>query len=185
MTFHYASYLITIPLWMEAKGIFQNVEHVTNWAIFTKINRVSTKLPTNNKNGLTKAVINHFHKTSLGIKRNFKSYMHISLSMFKSFGLHNICSERVCMQLFQPYGVLSNTYQYDMIHQIIPCKLAITCKVFAPYKNHQENLDCYTTGAVNDLVLIHVINELNLMEELATVASKAVNEMLCSSVINC
>ena len=72
-----------------------------------------------------------------------------------------------------------------MIHHIISSKLNITCTAVAHYRNYQENIDLYTKRAVHDFVLILLINALNLMEGLGTVASKEVNKILCSSLLNC
>ena len=44
------------------------------------------------------------------------------------------------------------------------------------YRNHPENVDRYTTRSVCDLVLIHPIDELNLMEELGKVVASIANQ---------
>ena len=70
-------------------------------------------------------------------------------------------------------GVLSNSYQYGMVSGIVPSKDGVIHKVTVQYRNHQENVDRYKTRSVHDLVLIHPVDELNLMEELGKVASIA------------
>ena len=72
--------------------------------------------------------------------------------------------------------VLYNSYQYDMVNEIVPSKDRVIRKVLLRYKNHQENVDRYTTRSVRDLVLIRPTDELNLMEELGKVASIASKE---------
>ena len=67
-------------------------------------------------------------------------------------------------------GVLSESYQYGMVNEIVPSKDGIIRKVIVRYRNHQEDVDWYTIRSVRDLVLIHPI-ELNLMEKLGKVAS--------------
>ena len=63
-----------------------------------------------------------------------------------------------------------------MVNEIVPSKDGVICKVIVWYRNHQENVDQYTTRSIHDLVLIHPIDELNLMEELGKVASIANEE---------
>ena len=53
--------------------------------------------------------------------------------------------------------------------KLYPAKMVL----FVKWLFDQENVDRYTTRSVCDLVLIHPIDELNLMEELGEVASIA------------
>ena len=55
-------------------------------------------------------------------------------------------------------GVLSNSYQYGMVNEIIPSKDCVVRKVIVQYRKNQQNVDRYTTRSVLDLVLIHPIN---------------------------
>ena len=48
--------------------------------------------------------------------------------------------------------------------------------VIVRYRNHPENVDRYTTRSVRDLVLIHPVDELNLMEELGKVVASIANK---------
>ena len=73
-------------------------------------------------------------------------------------------------------GVLSNSYQYGMVHKIVPSNDGVIRKVIVRYRNYHENVDRYTTKSVRDLVLIHPIDELILMEELGEVAPIASKE---------
>ena len=63
-----------------------------------------------------------------------------------------------------------------MVNEIVPSKDGIIREVIVRYVNHQENVYWYITRSVRDLVLIHPIDELNLMEELGKVASIANKE---------
>ena len=73
-------------------------------------------------------------------------------------------------------GVLSNSYQYGMVNKIVPSNDGVIRKVIVRYRNYHENVDRYTTKSVRDLVLIHPIDELILMEELGEVAPIANKE---------
>ena len=52
-----------------------------------------------------------------------------------------------------------------MIHEVLPSRDGIIRKVVVKYRNDQEIIDRFTTRAVRELVLIHPVDELNLMEE--------------------
>ena len=72
--------------------------------------------------------------------------------------------------------VLGDSYQYGMVNEIVPSKDGVICKEIVRYRNHQENVDRYKTRSVRDLMLIHPIDELNLMEEFGKVTSIANKE---------
>ena len=74
--------------------------------------------------------------------------------------------------LKQKGSVISNNYHYGMIHEIIQSKDGIIRKVVVKYRNHNENTDRFTTRAVRELVMIHPIDELNLIEELGQISIK-------------
>ena len=59
-----------------------------------------------------------------------------------------------------------------MICEIIQSKDGIFRKVVVKYCNHNENTDWFTTRAVRELVMIHPIDELNLIEELGQISIK-------------
>ena len=88
---------------------------------------------------------------------------------------HDIKTLHVVL-FFKQDGVLSNRYQYGMVNEIVPITGGIIRKVIVRYRNHQENVERYTTRSVRDLVLIRSTDELNLMEELGKVTSKASKE---------
>ena len=59
------------------------------------------------------------------------------------------------------------TYQYGMIHELEKDKDDIIRKVQVKYRNSTENHDRFTWRSVRNLVIIHPVNELSIMEELA------------------
>ena len=60
-----------------------------------------------------------------------------------------------------------------MVHEAVPSRDGIFRKVVVKYRNNQENVDRFTTRAVRELVLIHPVDELNLMEKLEKMATVA------------
>ena len=68
-------------------------------------------------------------------------------------------------------GSMNNCYQYGMINEIVATRDGLIRKVVVIYRYNYENVDRFTTRAVRDLVLIHPVDEFNLMEELGKVAS--------------
>lgn len=70
-------------------------------------------------------------------------------------------------------GDLNTTYQYG---KVIDCPLGKDGKirkVKVTYRNHNEDIDRTTTRAVRELIMIHPIEEVSLMEELGRVANAA------------
>ena len=59
-----------------------------------------------------------------------------------------------------------------MIHEITRSKDGIVRKVVVKYRNHNENTDRFTTRAVQELLMIHPIDELNLIEKLGQILIK-------------
>ena len=68
--------------------------------------------------------------------------------------------------LIKKDGSLVNTYQFGMIHQNKAKMIS-----FGRFSSNNESVDRFTTRAVCELVLIHLIDELHLMEELGKIAS--------------
>ena len=54
----------------------------------------------------------------------------------------------IVLFLKQEGSIISNNYQYGMIHEIIQSKDGIIQKVVVKYRNHNENTDQFTTRAV-------------------------------------
>ena len=64
-------------------------------------------------------------------------------------------------------GVLNNTYQYGMVQELQHDKDGIIRQVKVKYRNSNENTDRFTWRSVRKLVIIHPVDELSIMEELA------------------
>ena len=78
----------------------------------------------------------------------------------------------IALFLKQEGSVISSNYQYGMIHEIIQSKDGIIRKAVVKYRNDTENTDRFTTRTVRELVMIHPIDELNLIEELSQISMK-------------
>ena len=68
-------------------------------------------------------------------------------------------------------GSVVNTYQYGMDHETELSRDELIQKVVIKYRNSSENIDRFTTRAVRELVLIHPVDEIQVMEELGNVAT--------------
>ena len=64
-------------------------------------------------------------------------------------------------------GELCCTYQYGMVHALEKDKDDVIRKVQIKYRNSSENQDRFTWRSVRTLVIIHPVDELSIMEELA------------------
>ena len=64
-----------------------------------------------------------------------------------------------------------NTYQYGMVSEIELSRDGLIRKVVIKYRKSSENIDRFTTRAVRELVLIHQVDEMHIMEELGKVAT--------------
>ena len=70
--------------------------------------------------------------------------------------------------------VLSSTYQYGMVAEVMPTDGdGLIRKVKIRYRNHNEDTDRYTFRAVRQLVVIHHVDETNLVQELGEIACAA------------
>ena len=58
-----------------------------------------------------------------------------------------------------------------MVHEIELSRDGLIQKVVIKYRNNSENTDRFTTRAVHDLVLIHPVDEIHIMEELGNIAT--------------
>ena len=68
-------------------------------------------------------------------------------------------------------GSVVNTYQYGMVHEIELSRDGLIWKVVVKYRNSSKNIDRFTTRAVCDLVLIHPVDKIHIMEELGNIAT--------------
>jgi len=77
-------------------------------------------------------------------------------------------------------NVLCNKYQYGMVKSCTPDKDGRIRKVNVKYRNFNENVDRETQRAVRELVVIHCVNELDIIQELGEIGSKVNAKYVCS-----
>ena len=58
-----------------------------------------------------------------------------------------------------------------MVHEIELSRDGLIRKVVIKYRNNSKNTDRFTTRAVHDLVLIHPVDEIHIMEELGNITT--------------
>ena len=68
---------------------------------------------------------------------------------------------------------LSSTYQYGMISDLSRSSDEKIRKATVRYRNSTEAVDRFTNRAVRQLIAIHLVYELNMMEELGQIATLA------------
>ena len=68
---------------------------------------------------------------------------------------------------------LSSTYQYGMISDLSRSSDDKIRKATVRYRNSTEGVDRFTNRAVRQLIVIHPVDELNIMEELGQIATFA------------
>ena len=68
--------------------------------------------------------------------------------------------------------VLCSTYQYGMVEAIEQSRDGKIRKVHVKYRNNTEETDRITYRSARNLVMIHPVDELNIMEEMGQVAAK-------------
>ena len=68
-------------------------------------------------------------------------------------------------------GLLNSTYQYGMVKDVEVSKDGKIRTVILKYRNHQESVDRETRRAVRQLVVIHRVEELNIVQELGSIAT--------------
>ena len=67
-------------------------------------------------------------------------------------------------------------YQIGMVHDIERTRDGVIRKVWVSYRNHQENGDRLTHRAARALVVIHHVDEVNVMQELGQIAMEVDTE---------
>ena len=70
-------------------------------------------------------------------------------------------------------GELNVTYQYGMIESVHPSKDNEIRTVSVRYRNPNESVNRIKKRAVRELMLIHHVDELDIISELCTIASAA------------
>ena len=68
-------------------------------------------------------------------------------------------------------GLLNKRYQYGKITEVERGRDGLIREVKVMYRNHDDNTNRTTNRTVRDLVVIHAVDELNIIEELGKVAS--------------
>ena len=74
-------------------------------------------------------------------------------------------------------GKVVGSYQYGIIEDINSCKDGKVRSVKVRYRNHNESNSRTTERAARQLVMIHGVDELSIMEELGAIATFA--DMKC------
>ena len=65
---------------------------------------------------------------------------------------------------------MNNTYQYGKVTDIAASRDGKIRKVSVTYRNHHENINRETQRTARELVVIHAVDELNIIEELGKIA---------------
>ena len=68
-------------------------------------------------------------------------------------------------------GKLNTTYQYGIVKEAKSGRDGIVRKVTVRYRNHNESFDRETCRAVRQLIVIHRVDELNIIQELGKIAT--------------
>ena len=64
-------------------------------------------------------------------------------------------------------GHVSGIYQYGMVHELKTSRDGKIRSVIVRYRNHNESMNRFTNRAVRELIVIHPVDELSIMTELA------------------
>ena len=64
-------------------------------------------------------------------------------------------------------AVCAGTYQYRIVQRTLPTKDNIVRNVIVKYRNYNESQDRSTKRSVKSLILIHKVDELNILKEMA------------------
>ena len=67
-------------------------------------------------------------------------------------------------------SVMTQTYQYGMVTSVSAGRDGLIRKVNVKYRNQNESVDRETCRSTRQLVMIHPVDELSLMQELGEVA---------------
>ena len=81
-------------------------------------------------------------------------------------------------------GSMSSICQYGMVHEIEPSRDGLIRKLVVRYRNNNENVDRFTTQAKRELVIIHPIDEVHLMEELGKMSTTNYLLLLMDRICN-
>ena len=70
-------------------------------------------------------------------------------------------------------SVISSNYQFGMVQSVEMGRDGKIRKVKVKYRNHSENVDRVTYRSARSLVIIHSVDEINIMQQLGEIAQKA------------
>ena len=65
----------------------------------------------------------------------------------------------------------AGTYQYGMIKKVSKSRDGKIRVATVEYQNHNEDTKRYTNRRIRDLIMIHHVNELNILQELGEIAT--------------
>ena len=68
-------------------------------------------------------------------------------------------------------GELNSTYQYGRVASVVTGRDEKIRAVTVSYRNHNESIDRETKRSVRELIVMHAIDELNILEELGKIAT--------------
>ena len=66
-------------------------------------------------------------------------------------------------------GHVKGVYQYGMVTELRKSKDDKIRRVIVKYRNHNETFDRFSNRAVREIVVIHPVDELSIMTELANI----------------
>ena len=81
------------------------------------------------------------------------------------------------MVLLKHDSLLSKTFQYGMIKNIEYGKDSFVRRVDVKYQNANENVNRSTKWSAGDIVIIHHVEETDMMEELGMIATNTYSKL--------
>ena len=99
---------------------------------------------------------------------------------FQSWLLHHVIKVGDVVLFCKVDNKISSTCNYGMITKVERGNDGKVRKVLVKYRNENENVFRETTRSVRNLVLIHSVDECDLMEEIASIAQNVDQEQLSS-----
>ena len=79
-------------------------------------------------------------------------------------------------------GLLNSTYQYGIVVEVKKARDGIVRKVKLRYRNHHEGVDRETDRATTQVVVIHKVEELNIIQELGQIATMVDMKKRCAEL---
>ena len=101
------------------------------------------------------------------------SHVHKLMPQPKWFKTNYHIKEGDIVLFLKKEGKLNSTYQYGMVKSAEPGRDGRIRKVVLKYRNHTESVDRETCRAVRQLIVIHSVDELNILQELGNIATAA------------